>query len=211
MNATPIITRFLALEELDAIGMSLSNAYSACNEFMQLNVVMGAFPIGIEQRPHLLRAFVDHSLMRLADTLPGFHHELKPNAARNCQHVRIHKSGLAITAHYMGRKKFRKSARRAVNRAVLGMRNPDLFGFESTDLDLFQHNGYAQILHGGITKPDMLVIAIPTRDQVHVGAAMSLTIPTPDRVEAESILEEMEYRLKTNTEGDTGNEASAAS
>lgn len=126
MDATPLVQQFLTQEDLDAIALSVAKAYSKCTEFMGLNVVTSSFPVGIEQKPNLLRAFVDHSLLRMADSRPGFHQETRFNAAHNCTHVRVFKGKHAITAHFMGRKDFRQSARYAENREILAKRNDDL-------------------------------------------------------------------------------------
>src|SRR6266852_2508257 len=162
LDAKPLLTKFLTEDDFNALGLVVSTAYKACSQFMARNVVTGTFPVGKELRPHLLRAFVDHSLMKLADQAPGFVQEVRPNIARNCHHVRIQKGGLVLTAHYMGRKSpFRRMARFAVNRKNLSARNGELFDFESKDLDAFGDFGYAQILHGGYSSPELLLLVIP--------------------------------------------------
>jgi hypothetical protein len=200
MDARPLIEQFLTQEDLDALGLAIATPYKACSDFMRLSVVTSTFPIGMEQKPHLLRAFVDHSLMQMANYRSGFRHEIRWNAAYNCQHVRIYKAKYAITAHFMGRKDFRHSARHAENRMVLAARNGDLFGSDGADLDVFKDGGYVQILHGGNASPEFLVLAIPTRDQFGIGAGMRLPIPAADAVAAEQIREEMGLKLK-KTEG----------
>jgi hypothetical protein len=211
MDARPLLEQFLTSEDFDAIALAIATPYRACAEFMRLNVVTSTFPIGIEQKPHLLRAFVDHSLMRMADYRAGFFQEIKWNEAHNCQHVRVFKGKLAITAHFMGRTKFRQSARHAENRMILAMRNGDLFGRDGADLDVFRDGGYVQILHGGNASPDFLMLTIPTRDQLGVGAAMELPIPAADVVAAEMIREEMTLSLKSGKGGEQQNDRKAAS
>ena len=47
---------------------------------------------------------------------------------------------------------------------------------------------------------DLLAIGIPTRDQRKIGDALSLQIQRPNLTQAESIIEEMVYKLKQNRE-----------
>jgi hypothetical protein len=212
MDATPIVERFLAKDDLNGLGLAISTAYKGCAVFCRNHWVTGSFPVGIEQRAHLLRAFVDHGLMRFADEREDFTHEIRPNNARNCLHVRIYKNGLALTAHFMGRKRFRRYARAARNRELLAERNtPDLFGYEDKFLDAFKDIGYAQILHGGSwDRPVFLKLVIPTRDQARIGAHMPLPIPEPDVVVAELIREEISLKLKNfKPEEDEGPDAEA--
>ena len=213
MDATPLIAKFLTDDDLKAIGLAVSTAYKACAEFTRKNFVTGSFPVGVEQRSHLLRAFADHGLLRLADGRSEFTHEIRPNNARNCHHVRIYKNGLAMTAHFMGRnrRRFRHFARSALNREMLAFRNtPDLFGYEQAELDLFKDMGYAQILHGGGGDiPELLKLVVPTRDQARIGAHMPLPIPAPDVVAAELIREEMDIQLKTRSLDDGADDAEA--
>lgn len=201
MDARPLVEQHFTPEDLDAIALAVATPYKACADFMRLNVVTSTFPIGMEQRPHLLRAFVDHSLMQLANYRSGFRHEIKWNNAHNCQHVRIFKGKCAVTAHFMGRTNFRQSARHAENRTVLALRNGDLFSHDAT-LEIFKDGGYIQILHGGNASPEYLALTIPTGDQLGIGAGMELEIPEPDAIAAEMIREEMALKLKNNKEGE---------
>ena len=201
MDARPLVEQVFTQEDLDAIALAIATPYKACTDFMRQSVVTSTFPIGMEQKPHLLRAFVDHSLMQLANYRSGFRHEIKWNDAHNCQHVRIFRGKYAITAHFMGRSKFCQSARYAEYRTILAARNGDLFGHDAT-LDVFKDGGYVQILHGGNTSPEFLTLAIPTRDQYGIGAGMELRIPAPDAVAAEMIREEMQIKLKNYNGGE---------
>ncbi|SRR6266567_829475 len=212
MDATPIVERFLAKDDLSGLGLVISTAYKGCAMFCRNHWVTSYFPVGMEQRAHLLRAFVDHGLMRFADEREDFTHEIRPNNARNCHHVRIFKNQLAITAHFMGRKKFRRYARVARNREFLAERNTaDLFGYEDKFLDVFNDTGYAQILHGGSAdRPEFLKLVIPTRDQASIAAHMPLAIPEPDVVVAELIREEITLKVKNfKSEEDEGPDAEA--
>ncbi len=209
LDAKPLIEQFLTEEELDAFALTVTTSYKACADFMRKSVVTSTFPIGMEQKPHLLRAFVDHSLMQMANYWSGFRHEIKWNAANNCQHVRVFKEKYVITAHFMGRKDFRQSARHAQNRMILAARNGDLFGADGTNLDVFKDGGYIQILHGGNVSPEFLVLAIPTRDQFGIGAAMPLAIPAPDTVAAEMIHEEMALKLRKAEAGEKHDDGQA--
>jgi hypothetical protein len=205
MDARMLVTRFISDDDINALALAIATGYRACAEFMSQSVVTGVFPIGTEQRPHMLRAFVDYALMRYADTRAGFYQEIRTNAANNCRHVRIYKNNLAITAHFMGRRRFRRMARSAVNRAALAARNKDLFGFESAEADVFADFGYAQMLHGGNSNPELLILAIPTRDQRGIAVATDLDIPAPDLVAAEQIREAMSFGLK-NKKASSGEE-----
>lgn len=209
IDARPLIEQFLAKDDLEALALAVATPYKACADFMGSNVVTSSFPIGIEQKPHLLRAFIDHSLMRMADSRAGFNHEMKWNVAHNCMHIRVFKGRCAMTAHFMGRKNFRTSARHAENREILAMRNGDLFAYEGSEMDDFANNGYVQILHGGNASPEFLMLVIPTHDQSRIGAGMELKIPAVDAAAAEVIREEMILKLKTQDAGaaQDGNQA----
>jgi hypothetical protein len=205
IDARPMLEPILTQEDFDAIALAVAAPYKACADFMRLNVVTSTFPIGMEQKPHLLRAFVDHSLMQMANYRDGFFHEMRWNEARNCQHVRVFKGKLAITAHFMGRTNFRHSARQAECRSILAMRNGDLFAHEANDLDVSKDGGYVQILHGGNASPEFLMLVIPSRDQSSIPAGMELVVPKVDPVSAEKIREEMALKIKSAEGGESQN------
>jgi len=198
MNARPILEKAFSDDDFHAKAAAVANAYTACSTYMRLSVVMSGFPVGLEQWPHLLRAFVDHSLMRMADARgEQYHHEIRWNAARNCRHVRVFKDKWAMTAHFLGSSNFRPGARPAEHRQMLAARNGELFPYEGDQLDVNTEGGYVQILHGGFgKKPAFIHLAIPSRDQQEWPAVMSLDIPPVELVEEEAIRDEMAMKLK---------------
>ncbi len=186
-----LIKRFLDDPDCEALGRAVSTSYEACDQLMRSNVVLNSFMIGMEQRSRLISVFIDHALTKLN----GFHYELRMNAARNCWHTRIHKNGLAVTAHFMGRGNARKMARKAVHRSALAERNFDLFEDEAPELEISIMHGYAWLLHGGFVTPKYASLAIPSRDQRSMSIPTELPLPAASKFEVEEIKEEIAIQL----------------
>ena len=173
-DAQKFIGKFLTQTELSEIPQCISNAYAAVENIYKSTPALGMFMIGFDLRPHLLRVFVEHSLQKYSDNHDAFSHEVRQNIAKNCNHLRLFKDGLAITAHYMGAKCERPEARKALYKTYLTERNGDLFEFENQEIDKFKNIAYAQIMHGGVSKPNNILINIPSRDQLSILGSMSL-------------------------------------
>lgn len=186
---------FLSQEEFEGISQSISNAYSAVEGVYKSTPALGAFMVGFDLRPHLLRVFVEHSLQKYADTHEEFTHEVRQNLARNCNHLRLYKNGLALTSHYMGSKCERPEARKALHKANLTERNGNLFEFENDEPDVFKNIGYAQIMHGGVVKPINILINIPSRDQSFSVGSLPLAIVGENKIQVEEIIEEAPFKL----------------
>ena len=194
-----LVPKFLAEEDLEAIGAAITTSYRACDSFMKSNVVTDNFMVGMDQRSRLISAFVEFALTKL----DGFTYELKPNAARNCWHTRIFKNQLALTAHFLGRgKTSRNMPNAAINRAVLSSRNLELFADESDDADIVGDIGYCWILHSGFMVPKFAGLAIPSRDQSTVIASTSLPLVEIEPSAIEQVREEMTIKLLTGDEAD---------
>ena len=191
------VEKFLNTTELQEISQSIANAYSAVDGFYKATPALGKFLVGEDLRPHLIRVFVEHSLQKYADTNAEFKHEVKMNAARNCNHLRLFKKGLALTSHYMGTKCERPEARKALYKVNLTERNMDLFEFESNSkIDIFQDIAYAQIMHGGIDRPSNILINIPSQDQLSLLGSIALSVPNENKAQVEEIIEETPYKIK---------------
>lgn len=199
-GAQEFIGKFLTHSELSEIPQCISNAYAAVDNVYKTTPALGMFMIGFDLRPHLLRVFVEHSLQKYSDNHDAFTHEVRPNTAKNCNHLRLYKDGLAITAHYMGAKCERPEARKALHKANLSERNGDLFAFENQETDTFKNIAYAQIMHGGVSKPNNILINIPSRDQLSIIGSMSLIIPAEIKVQVEQIIDETPFKLKETLE-----------
>ena len=199
-NTQKFISKFLNQDELNEIPQCIANSYSAVDSVYKATPALGMFMIGFDLRPHLLRVFVEHSLQKYADNHNTFTHEVRPNAANNCNHLRLYKDGLAITAHYMGAKCERPEARKALHKINLSERNRDLFEFEKQEIDAFKNIAYAQIMHGGVSKPNNILINIPSRDQLTIIGSMSLIIPAENKAQVEEILDETPFKLKETLE-----------
>jgi len=189
------IHRFLSKEDLRGISQNITTAYSAVDEIYKSTPALGAFLVGADIRPHLLRIVAEHLLQQFADN-SGFTHEVRKNVAKNCNHLRIHKNGLALTSHYMGANCERREARKALHKRNLSERNFDLFEFEDNETEFFLDIGYAQIMHGGVISPTNIIINIPTRDQRHTLGSMSLMVVNENKALVEEILDEPPYKLK---------------
>jgi len=199
MNAKDILNRWLAEDDYGLLGQAVVDGYSACDEFMSKNIVFSEFALGREHRSHLLRVFVDHALNNVPLKNKSFKQELSSNKARNCWHIRLHKDGLVITSHFMGKRKFRKMARPAVNREILADMNGDLFAGESDQLDVCVESGaaYCNLLHGGRKSPDLSMLVIPNRDQARtIGASCHLPRPSPQRAKSEEITDTVIMQLR---------------
>jgi len=194
------IQKLLTVGELDGISQSISNAYSAVEGIYKATPALGAFMVGSDLRPHLLRIFVEHSLQKFADNHAEFNHEIRQNFAKNCWHLRLYKKEFALTSHYMGAKCERTEGRKALHKANLSERNRDLFDFENDEIDVFKNIGYGQIMHGGVTKPSNILINIPSRDQLHSLGSMTLVIVNENKMQVEEIIEEAPYKLHEKIE-----------
>lgn len=181
--------------EFEGVSQSISNAYSAVEKIYKTTPALGAFMVGCDLRPHLLRVFVEHSLQKFADMREEFTHDIRQNQAKNCYHLRLYKNGLALTAHYMGAKCERPEARKTLYKANLSERNMDLFAFENEGTDDFKNIGYAQIMHGGIFRPSNILINIPSRDQTYSVGSLTLAVVSENKVQVEEIIEETPFRL----------------
>ncbi len=189
------IHKFLSKDDLRGISQSITTAYFAVDEIFKSTPSLGAFLIGPDIRPHLLRIVAEHLLQQFADG-SGFTHEVRKNVAKNCNHLRIYKNGLALTSHYMGANCERREARKALHKRNLSERNFDLFEFEDNETDLFLNIGYAQIMHGGVISPTNIIINIPSRDQRQTLGSMSLMVVNENTTLVEEILDEPPYKLK---------------
>lgn len=194
------IERFLSLEELNGFSQSISNAYSAVQELYRSTPALGAFMVGGDLRPHLLRVYVEHSLQKYADTNTGFSHEIRPNFAKNCHHFRLYKNGLALTSHYMGSNCERPGGRKTLYKTNLSERNMNLFSFEDEGADNFKNIGYAQIMHGGFFRPSSILINIPSRDQTYSVGSFLLSVVGENKTQVEEILEEIPFKAHQTIE-----------
>lgn len=198
MDAKPILDRWLDGDDYQALGQAVVNAYHGCDQVMASNLVFSEFVVGREHRSYLLGIFVQYAINNISETRPDFFQELKPNSARNCWHVRLNKNGLLLTAHFMGKKDFRKMARPAMNRALLAGRNGDLFASEASTLDICDEKGFAycHLLHGGKYEPELSMLAIPSYDQTTIGASCPLPLPAPETAKSEEIADSVIMRLR---------------
>lgn len=190
------VERFLSQDDLNGMSQTISSAYSAVNNLYRMTPALGAFIVGSDIRPHLIRITVEHLLQRFADTNVGFTHEVRPNIAKNCNHLRLYKNGLALTSNYMGAYCERPRARKALHKANLSERNMDLFEFENNDLNLIQDARYAEIMHGGITKPINILINIPSRDQLGTIGSIAIAIFEENKTLVEQIADEPPFNIK---------------
>ena len=197
--AKPLLDKWLTDEDYEALAQGTVNAYKACDKHFRNSVVTGEFLPGIEKRSNMLNIFVMYSLFKIANEKNEFKSEFKQNAAHNCWHLRLHKGGLSITTHFLGRKNDRSMARSAKNRAVLLSKNLDLFQSDNSNIDDITHL-YCHLYHGGWLRPEEICLVIPTADQSNISHAMNLNIPKPDITKAEQIREEMTFRLLIGTE-----------
>ncbi|HEY1772928.1 MAG TPA: hypothetical protein VGH91_07030 [Gammaproteobacteria bacterium] len=199
MDARPIINQWLDDDDLMALAQVTANGYLACDRLIERTPIFSSFPVGMEFRSNLLRLFVEHALLGVPDLRSSFTYEVKPNAARNCSHVCLYKGGkFALTAHFVGQHDFRDSARPAIYRSELNARNLDLFASEANLPDLANDldTGYCHLLHGGVVRPEVLVLAIPTRNQLGVSAVLKLQCPDPNVAEAEKIEDRVQTMLR---------------
>ena len=190
------VERFLTESDLYGLSQSISTAYASVNSLYKSTPALGAFLVGADLRPHLLRVVVEHLLQKFADTNAGFTHEVRQNIARNCNHLRIYKNGLALTSSYMGAKCERPKARKALHKINLSERNRDLFEFENIVSNKFENCSYAEIMHGGIYKPVNILINIPTRDQLGTLGSIELSVQDENKTLVEQILDEPPFTIK---------------
>lgn len=203
-DAKPILSRWLVEDDYETLGQAIVNGYHGCNKLIEKNIVLSEFAVGREFRSHLLRLFIEHQLNTIPQSKNGFSQEIRPNLARNCWHVRLHKGGLIITSHFMGKNKFRKLARPAKNRIGLAGINGDLFGFNESDSNLLGYCSHlhCNLLHGGTNKPELSLLAIPTPDQKSVSAVCNLPRPSIQSAKAEEITDELVMMLREQTENE---------
>ena len=196
-DAKPLIDHWLTEYDYFGIAQSVVDAYRACDKFCNSNTVTESFPPGVELRSNFLNVFVQHALWRFAERTDGYYYEIKPNAARNCRHTRIHKGTLSLTAHFVGRGCDRSSARSALYLGALASKNFDLFS-SSDNVELPSHL-HCQLLHGGWVAPQVLSLGIPTADQSNLSHAMTLTIPKVNLTNEEKIREKISLQLLEST------------
>ena len=196
-ESRPLVEPHLEGGDIEAVALAIATGYKACNDLMRGNLALSTFPVGMEQRPYLLRALVDHAMLKVATQREGFFHDVKWNAAHNCRSLILTKGQVVMTQHFMGKKNFRKAARQAKSRESMACRNGSLFPVDEECIALFSDGGYVQFLHGGHLIPDFIHLVIPTEDQRWYSARSEILVPTPETVAAEQIREEMAFQLKT--------------
>lgn len=199
-EAQLFIEKFLSQDDFYGLSQSVVDAYSALEGVYKATPALGAFMVGYDLRPHLLRVFVEHQLKKYTDLNAGFSHEIRFNLAKNCQHLRLFKNNLALTSHYMGAKCERPEARSALYKANLSQMNLDFFDYEKTEQDILKNVAYAQIMHGGFVKPISILINIPTEDQIGTIGSFPLAIPDENKTKVEEIVEEESWKLKNTLE-----------
>ena len=206
-DAKPLLDHWLSEDHYLDIALCVVDAYRKCDEFFDSNVVTASFLPGVEQRSNFLNVFVQYALLGLADRTGEFFCEVKPNAAKNCRHTRIHKGTLSLTAHFVGRGCGRSSARSTLYLDALASKNYDLFP-DTTPCQPPSHL-HCQLLHGGWVTPQVLSLVIPTADQDHCSHAMTLSIPEITLTDEEKIRDA--FGLKLVEIGDKVGDAEQAS
>lgn len=195
-EARPLVESHCAEGDIDAVALAIAMGYQHTNELMCGNLALCTFPVGLEQRPYILRAMIDFALKKVADERDGFFWEAKWNAAHNCRSLILTRNRLFITQHFMGKDKFRQCARHAKSREPLAGRNLPLFD-ERESVALFKDGGYVQFLHGGKTKPEFIALVIPTEDQQGFRARSVIEVPQVQSASVpETIREELEFQLR---------------
>ncbi len=197
MSDKTLLSKHLTEDDFVSIGEAITTGYSACDSFMQSNVVSENFLPLMDLRSRLITPFVEYSLSKL----DSFQFEFKQNDAKNCWHIRLHRGNLTLTTHFLGRNADRKIPRKALNRAVLAGKNFDLFeDLESTN-DSEDNNSYCWIMHAGFIKPKFASLAVPTSDQKSIhGKAIELPLINANLTKVEEIREEMTFKLLSTQE-----------
>jgi hypothetical protein len=197
-EARPLVEPYLPDCGIERIALAIATGYQHTNELMLSSLALSTFPVGMEQRPYILRGMIDFELRKIADATKDFNAEVKWNAAHNCRSLHLYRDRLAITQHYMGRKNFRQQARNAKSRAPLAARNLSFdFEDEAETRELFKGDGYIQFLHGGGAKPQFIALVIPTEDQEIHRARSVIDVPEVQSTTApEEIVEQLGFVLR---------------
>jgi len=140
--------------------------YRALQTLIRSTPMLGQFAPGIKTVGYLRNLAVQHALATQAAASELFFTETGFNKSGNHAFLKLHASGVVITAHYAGARGSR-ALRKAITRAELASRNGDLFGDEThlIDADVATGHAYVQLKHGGIGTPVYAALYIPNRDQ----------------------------------------------
>ena len=181
-----------------AIAEAAPEGYAALAKLVKDIPMFGQFVPGYRSLAHLRNVAVQFALQTKAGSTELFFTQEAWNAARNYSFLQLQVGQVILTSHYCGAKGSR-AVRSAIARAELAQRTPDLFSIEnaSPDMEGVSKSAYAQIVHGGLTKPEIIAIRIPNRDQqTYTLRALALEPIAPNSAKVEEVADRLHEQIK---------------
>ena len=188
----------LSEAHFNAIAEAVPEGYAALSKLMNDTPMFGQFIPGYRSLAHLRNVAVQFALQTKAGATELFFTQDSWNAARNYSFLQLQVGQVVLTSHYCGAKGSRM-VRAAVSRAELVQRTPDLFSSEdaSPDIEALSKSAYAQIVHGGLNKPQLIAIRIPNRDQHSYSLrALSLEPIAPTTAKVEEVADRLHEQIR---------------
>lgn len=193
----------LTEDHFTAIAEAVPEGYAALAKLMKDVPMFGQFIPGYRSLGHLRNVAVQYALQTKAATTELFFTRDAWNAARNFSFLQLQVGQVILTSHYCGAHGSR-SVRKAVARAELVQRTPDLFSAENAkpDMEAVSRSAYAQIVHSGLMTPNIIAIKVPNRDQVSYALqTLSLDPITPNTTKVEEVADRLHENIKKRQVG----------
>lgn len=188
----------LSEQHFTAIAEAVPEGYAALAKLAKETPMLGQFLPGNQGLSHLRNVAVQHALQAKAASTQLFFTKDAWNAAHNYPFLQLQVGQVILTTHYCGARGSR-SVRKAVARAELAQRTPDLFVEQQLlpDMESVSRAAYAQIVHGGVHAPKLIAIRIPNRDQKsYTLRALSLTPIAPNASRVEEVADQLHQTMK---------------
>jgi hypothetical protein len=182
-----------------AISEAIPEAYIGLSKLVKDTPMLSQFAPGYRVAlPHLRNLAVQFALEAKAASTQLFYTKMASNSIGNFNFLELQCGQVIFTAHYRGKRGIR-AIPKAIYRAELAQRTPDLFQIEAAapDFNLGSKAAYAQISHGGAEKPQYAAIRIPNRDQLTYSLQpYVLELKTPNPVVAEQVRDQLDHNFK---------------
>ena len=193
----------------EALAAAVPEGYLALSELVKATPMLRQFP-GLKSICYLRNVAVQYALEQKAAETKLFYTETGMHPSNRQAFLKLQVGQVIITSQYCGPNGSR-TVRKAIRRAELCQRIPDLFkqDSEEPDIQLESKRGYAQLIHGGLSEPVLSALRIPNRYQGESPLApMLLPIIRPNQAASEQIKDQLmqtfEKKSKKGGQRDVG-------
>jgi len=193
----------------EVLATAVPEGYLALRELVKATPMLRQFP-GQKSVCYLRNVAVQYALEQRAAETKLFYTDTGTHPINKQGFLKLQVGQLVITSQYCGPNGSR-AVRKAIRRAELCQRIPDLFkeSSEDPDVQVETKSGYAQLIHGGMNEPVLSALRIPNHYQGESRLApMVLPIINPNHVAVEQIkdqlMEAFEKKVRKGEQKDAG-------